>query len=188
MNAQPTTTVRTATSTRPVVVHATAKVTGPTLVAAAHAGTVRFAKVRESGTLRAWPVLAPGSAARKQAEGIQAKRAAKQPVEAIAKEMKVSVPTVRRAITALAFTLEVEKMSAKDRAALAKDLNAAAPKEQAPAKKATPAKAKDEKATPAKKEEKAPAKPKAPAKESNAARLARMKKEGKVAEKSTTES
>lgn len=130
-------TIATSTSTRPVVAITSGKVTGPTLLAAAYGGTVRFAKVRETGTLRHWPVLAPNTPARKQAEEIMKARAAKQPVEAIAKSLSVSVPTVRRSITALAFTLELESLKAGERSALAKALTEAAPKE--PVAKKTPA-------------------------------------------------
>lgn len=149
--------VPTSTTTRPLVATATAKVTGTTLLAAAYGGTVKFAKERSSGTMRHWPVLEPGTKARAEAEAIMERRAAKQPVEAIAKDLNVSVPTVRRHITALAFTLELEGLSAKAKAALAKDLSAKvqeAPKEQ-PKAKAEP------KAEQAPKEQ---AKPKAPAK------------------------
>lgn len=133
-------TIATSTSTRPVVAIATGKVTGPTLLAAAYGGTLKFAKVRETGTLRHWPVLAPNTPARKQAEEIMKARAAKQPVEAIAKALNTSVPTVRRSITALAFTLELEGLKAGERSALAKAL-AEAPKEPAKAAPAKPAKA-----------------------------------------------
>jgi hypothetical protein len=178
------TTFTTSTTTRPVVVTATEPVTGPKFLEAVYGGTVRFAKVRSSDTLRAWPVLAPNSPERQKAEQVMKARAAKQPVEAIAKSMNVSVPTVRRLITAYTFTLEVEGMKAAERSALAKSLTEAA--------KAAPKEEKKPAAKPAPKSEEkkaAPAKPKAskPAKESNTERLARMKEEGKVAEKSTTE-
>lgn len=178
-------TIATTTSTRPVVATSAEKVTGPTLLAAVYGGKVRFSKVRETGTLRAWPVLAPGTPARKQADLVDSKRAAKQPVEAIAKEMKVSVPTVRRIITALAFTKELESLKVAEKAALAKGLNSAltAPKEP---KKEAKAPAAPKEQGKAKAEPKAPAAPKAK-NESNADRLRRMKAEGKVAEKSTTE-
>jgi hypothetical protein len=161
-------TIATSTSTRPVVAIASGKVTGPTLLAAAYGGTVKFAKVRETGTLRHWPVLAPNTPARKQAEEIMKARAAKQPVEAIAKSLNSSVPTVRRAITALAFTLELEGLKAGERSALAKALTEAAPKEPKEAK--APAKA-------AKAEPKAPAKPKAPASGSATAKALAKKAE-----------
>lgn len=169
------TTFTTSTTSRPVLVVASEKVTGPTLLEAVYGGKVRFAKERASGTTRAWTILAPGTKERAQAETVLERRAAKQPVEAIAKDMKVSVPTVRRMITALAFTREVESMKATEKAALAKSLSAevaAAPKEQ----KAAPAKA-EPKAPAAKK---APAKAAPKAKESNAARLRRMQAEGKA--------
>lgn len=123
-------------------------VTGPTLLEATYGGTVTFHKQRGNGTFRSWPVLAPGTKERKQAE---AWKASKQPVPALAKASHTSVPTVRRALVALAFTEELEGMAAKGRTALAKEANAnlevakankpePAPKEQ-PKAKATTAKA-----------------------------------------------
>lgn len=141
-------TTRTSTTTRrPIVAVATEKVTGTGFLEAAYGGKVHFAKVRESGTMRAWPVLAPGSEARKQAEGVLAQRAEGITVEAIAKGMHKSVPTVRRIITALAFTHELEAMNAKALAALAKEANAnreagkEAPEAPKAAKATEPAKA-----------------------------------------------
>lgn len=124
-------TITSTTTRQPVVVHTSEKVTGTGLLEAAYGGTVRFSKVRSTGTERHWPVLAPGSAQRKQAEDIMARRANKETVDAIAASLHTSVPTVRRTITALAFTLELEAMKAADRAAIAKAANAnleAAPK------------------------------------------------------------
>ena len=124
-------TITSTTTRQPVVVHTSEKVTGAGLLEAAYGGTVRFSKVRSTGTERHWPVLAPGSAARKQAEDIMKRREAKETVDAIAASLHTSVPTVRRTITALAFTLELEAMKAADKAAVAKAANAnleAAPK------------------------------------------------------------
>lgn len=140
-----TSTFTSTTTRQPVAAIADEAVTGTTLLAAAYGGKVRFSKVRSTGTQRHWPVLAKGSKERKAAEAIEARRAKGDTVEAIAKAMHKSVPTVRRTITALAFTRELEGLSAKDRAAVAKVANAnrtAAPKEQAPAKASTKAPAK----------------------------------------------
>jgi len=122
-------------------------VSGTALLEAAYGGKVRFFKVRGTGTLRAWPVLAPGSKERKAAEGYASKVAAKQPVAKVAKEANVSVATMRRTLTSLAFTQGLEAMSAKERAALAKEAVAngkvaatEAPKEPKP--EAKPAKGK----------------------------------------------
>jgi hypothetical protein len=184
-------TITSTTTRQPVAVFATEPVTGPKLVQAAYDGTVTFSKVRGTGTLRHWPVLAKGTPARKQADDIAARRAKGETVEAIAKAMHKSVPTVRRVITALAFTQEIEGLKAADKSAIAKAANAnreqaaKAPKEQAKAP-----------AAPAKEATKAPAKPKAPAKakpatakapkESAGARVKRMQAEGKAPVKSAT--
>lgn len=166
--------ITTSTSTRPVVASATEAVTSANLIAAIHGGKVRFAKVRETGTLRSWPVLVPGSPAHSQAQQVLQARAAKQPVEAIAKEHGVSVPTIRRLITAAAFTAEVEGWNATERKLLADALTKGVKEEAAKGEPKAPAKAAPAKATPAKKETKA-------------ARLQRMQAEGKAAKKSPSQ-
>lgn len=132
---------------RDIVAFASAPVTGATLLEATYGGVVRFAKVREAGTLRGWPVLKPNSSERKSAESLAAAVAKKVPVAALAKEANVSVATLRRTLTSLAFTLEIEGLSAKDRAAVAKSVNKPEPKApkaekpaSEPAKAETPAK------------------------------------------------
>jgi DNA polymerase III gamma/tau subunit len=134
------------TTRRPVVAVATEPVTGPTLLEAAYGGKVSFHKEREAGTLRRWPVLAPKSEARKQAESIKSEIAkTKGGVAAVAKKHNVSVATLRRTLVALAFTEELEALPAKERTALAKaataNMKVEAPKEQPKAeepKTATP--------------------------------------------------
>lgn len=144
------------TSTRqPMFAVAAEKVTGTHLLEAVYGGKVRFAKVRGTGTLRSWPVLEPGSKDRAEAEAIVS---AKRSVAEVAKERHVSVATVRRLLTALEFTLELEGMNSKEKAAVAKVANEnaaeqpakeepakAAPKaEEAPTKEAAPAKPKSD--------------------------------------------
>lgn len=126
---------------RDIVAFASAPVTGATLLEATYGGIVRFAKVREAGTLRGWPVLKPGSSERKSAESMAKAVASKVPVVTLAKEANVSVATLRRTLTSLAFTLELEHMSAKDRAAVAKSVNAPLPKEAKASKPAAEKKA-----------------------------------------------
>lgn len=143
----------TSTTTRqPMLVVAAEPVTGPALLEAAYGGKVQFHKVRGTGTLRRWPVLAPGSKERKQAEALAAQVAAKQPVPAVAKAHHTSVATVRRTLVALAFTHELEAMSAKDRAALAKAATANGKVEQASKPAPAPKEQPKAKATPAPKE------------------------------------
>lgn len=141
------------TSTRqPMFAVAAEKVTGTHLLEAVYGGKVRFAKVRGTGTLRSWPVLEPGSKDRAEAEAIVS---AKRSVSEVAKERHVSVATVRRLLTALEFTLELEGMNAKEKAAVAKVANenaAEQPAKEAPKKEETPKEEKPaaKKATPEK--------------------------------------
>lgn len=134
---------------RDIVVFASAPVTGASLLEAAYGGVVRFAKVRETGTLRGWPVLKPNSSERKSAESLAAAVAKNVPVATLAKEANVSVATLRRTLTSLAFTQALEGMNAKDRAAIAKSANKPAPKPEKAEKSEKPAE-------PAKAEPKAP--------------------------------
>lgn len=129
-----TTTFTSTTSTRPMLAVATEAVTGTALLEAAFGGKVQFFKVRETGTHRRWTVLAPKSTDRKKAEAIRAE-VEKGTVADVAAKHSVSVATLRRTLTALAFTEELEAMTAKERTALAKSVNvvAKAPKEQAKA-------------------------------------------------------
>lgn len=143
----------TSTTTRqPMLVVATEKVTANTFVEAAFGGKVRFAKRRSSGTLRTWPLLAPGSSERKSAESLAAAVAKKVPVATLAKEANVSVATLRRTLTALAFTQEVEALKGKARqewvnAANANLVVADKPEPKAkPEKEQKPAKAEEPKA------------------------------------------
>lgn len=158
-------TITSTTTTRPVLPVATEKVTGPTLLAAVFGGKVRFSKVRAEGTLRTWPVLEPKSDKRKAAEKLASdvEKGGANGVAIVSKAQHVSPATVRRTLMALKFTLELEGMTAKAKAEVAKAANAnmeakPEPKVEAPkvepkteAKKATPAKPKaPAKATPAK--------------------------------------
>lgn len=92
---------------------------GAALLEAAYGGKVQFHKVRNTGGLRRWPVLTPGTAQREQAENVAALRADGVKVQVIAESLSVSVPTVRRMIVALAFTQELEAMPAGVRKHLA---------------------------------------------------------------------
>lgn len=153
----------TSTTTRqPVLVVASEKVSANTFVEAAFGGKVRFAKRRSSGTLRSWPLLAPGSSERKSAESMAAAVGKGVAVAALAKEANVSVATLRRTLTALSFTLEVEGLKGQARAEWVKAANsnmAVAAAEQP---------AKEEKATPAPKEQPAKEQPKAKASKAKA--------------------
>lgn len=113
-------TITSTTTRRDMLVFASEPVTGTHLLEAAYGGKVRFAKVRESGTLRAWPVLAPNTPERKRAERLAGSG---KPVAELAKAENVSVATLRRTLVSLAFTLELEGMKAKELAALAKAAN-----------------------------------------------------------------
>lgn len=127
---------------RDILAIATEPVTGTALLEATFAGKVAFHKVRENGTMRRWPVFAPKSAERKAAERVREQVEASS-VPEVAKKTNTSVATVRRTLVSLSFTEALEAMSAKERAAIAKEAtaNAKVVAAKAPAKEATPAKA-----------------------------------------------
>ena len=102
-----------------MVAVASESVTGTTLLEAAYGGKVVFHKERAAGTLRRWPVLAPDSKERKAALALRSK-VEQGGVAKAAKSSHKSVATVRRTLVALSFTEELEGMTAKERAALAK--------------------------------------------------------------------
>lgn len=158
----------TSTTTRqPMLVVASEKVSANTFVEAAFGGKVRFAKRRSSGTLRSWPLLVPGSSERKSAESLAAAVGKGVSVAALAKEANVSVATLRRTLTSLAFTHEVEALKGQARAEWVKAANsnmAVAAAEQ-PAKEEKPAK-------PAPKEQPAKEQPKAKASKAKASKPA----------------
>jgi DNA invertase Pin-like site-specific DNA recombinase len=81
-------------------------------------GQVKFHIERGNGTFRRLQFLAPGTAERAAAEAVQAKRDQGVTMKAIAAELHVSVPTVRRMLTALTVTLSTEEQDKKDFAAL----------------------------------------------------------------------
>lgn len=97
-------------------------VTADTLVAALHAGTVVAHKRRETGTLRRWVVLAPGSTQRKAAEALRKSVQEKGFGKATASR-KESAATLRRMLVALEYTESLESATAKDRAEMAKAAN-----------------------------------------------------------------
>lgn len=71
-------------------------------------GHVKFHTLRNNGTTRRIQFLAEGTAEREVAEWVMAQRGEGVTMKAIAAEMHVSVPTVRRMINALLLTWEVE--------------------------------------------------------------------------------
>lgn len=79
-----------------------------TLKDAAAAGTVRLFRKRKNGTLRSLTYLAPGSAARKEAETVAARRAKGETISSITEDLNVSVATVRRMITNLLLAEQIE--------------------------------------------------------------------------------
>ena len=87
----------------------TTKPTEPkTLQDAAAAGTVRLFRQRKNGTLRSLTYLAPGSAARKEAEAVAARREKGETIGSITDDLNVSVATVRRMITNLLLAQQIE--------------------------------------------------------------------------------
>lgn len=71
-------------------------------------GNVKFHTLRANGTTRRVQFLAEGTPEREVAEWVMAQRGEGVTMKAIASEMHVSVPTVRRMINALLLTWEVE--------------------------------------------------------------------------------
>jgi len=79
-----------------------------TLKDAAAAGSVRLFRQRKNGTLRSLTYLAPGSAARKEAEAVAARREKGETIGSITDDLNVSVATVRRMITNLLLAQQIE--------------------------------------------------------------------------------
>lgn len=69
---------------------------------------VQFYRLRKSGTARHLPVLAAGSPERAQAKALAGRVGKGESVTAIAQALGISVSTVRRQVSALAFTEQVE--------------------------------------------------------------------------------
>jgi DNA-binding NarL/FixJ family response regulator len=92
-----------------ILITATTPVDADTLVPAAAEGKVKFHRERANGTTRRVQFLAEGTAEREVAEWVVVQRGEGRTMKAIAAEMHVSVPTVRRLINALMLTWEVEE-------------------------------------------------------------------------------
>lgn len=79
-----------------------------TLIEALTTGQAVLLKVRANGTKRSLPYYAEGNEYRVLAEAAAKMKANGQTVEAIAKELKVSLATARRFLTGLALAQDVE--------------------------------------------------------------------------------
>lgn len=77
-------------------------------------GKVKFHRERSNGTFRRVQYLAAGTAEREVAEWVAVQREEGKTMKAIAAEMHVSVPTVRRTLNALLLTQEIEEADAED--------------------------------------------------------------------------
>lgn len=95
-----------------IVTTVTATTTEATLVSEAAEGKVQFHTERGNGTFRRIQFLAEGTPEREVAEWVAAQREEGVTMKAIAAEMHVSVPTVRRMINALLVTQEAEEDAA----------------------------------------------------------------------------
>lgn len=91
-----------------IVTTVTATVTADTLATEAAEGHVKFHTLRSNGTTRRIQFLTEGTLEREVAEWVMAQRGEGVTMKAIAAEMHVSVPTVRRMINALLLAWEVE--------------------------------------------------------------------------------
>lgn len=92
-----------------ILVTVTETTTPETLAWEALEGKVKFHRERANGTTRRVQYLAPTSIERETAEWVMEQRSEGRTMKAIAAEMHVSVPTVRRMINALLLTWEVEE-------------------------------------------------------------------------------
>lgn len=79
-----------------------------TLKEAVSLGVVKLVRKRKNGTLRSLPYLAPGTAQRKEAEAVVARRTKGETINAIAEDLKTSIATVRRMETNLVLAREIE--------------------------------------------------------------------------------
>lgn len=86
----------------------TADVTPETFLEAAAKGTVRFHTVRANGSTRRVQFYAADTKAREEAEWVAEQRADGRTMKAIAEELHMSVPSVRRMLNALLLAEEVE--------------------------------------------------------------------------------
>lgn len=84
-------------------------------------GKVRFYRVRENDTFRHIPYFAEGTKDREVGEWVLGQREEGVTMKAIAAEMHVSVPSVRRLINAVILANEVEDYDAEDIADLLED-------------------------------------------------------------------
>ena len=103
---------KTTTKTEP---KATKPAAPKTLKDAAAAGTVRLFRQRKNGTLRSLTYLAPGSAARKEAEAVAARREKGETISSLTEDLNVSVATVRRMITNLLLAQQIESGEHSDK-------------------------------------------------------------------------
>jgi hypothetical protein len=85
------------------------------------AGNVQFYKVRANGTTRHIPVFAEGSKEFTEAEQVQEWREEGRSMKAIANELHMSVPSVRRLINSYLLSDEVAEYDAEDIAEILAD-------------------------------------------------------------------
>lgn len=95
-------------------VRVTANVTADNFVAEAAKGNVQFYKVRANGTTRHIPFFADGTKEREEAEWIAEQREDGRTMKAIAEELHLSVPSVRRILNSLLLSEEVEGYEPED--------------------------------------------------------------------------
>jgi DNA-binding NarL/FixJ family response regulator len=101
-----------------IVTTVQATTTVDTLVPEAAEGKVKFHTQRSNGTFRRVQFLAEGTKDREVAEWVAAQREEGVTMKAIAAEMHVSVPTVRRMLNALLLTQEIEEADQDEKADL----------------------------------------------------------------------
>lgn len=104
-----------------IAITAVAGTTVETFVQGAVEGSVKFYTLRSNGTYRHIPFLADGTKDREVAEWVADQREQGTTMKAIATEMHMSVPSVRRVLNSLLLTEEVEEYDTEEIAEILAD-------------------------------------------------------------------
>lgn len=104
-------------------IRVTEAVTVANFTEAAAKGEVQFYKVRGNGTTRHIPFFAEGSKEREVAEWVAEQREEGVTMQAIAKDLHLSVPSVRRMLNSLLLSEEVDGYDEEEVAEILADAN-----------------------------------------------------------------
>lgn len=105
-----------------IAITAAAGTTVETFVQAAAEGSVKFYRLRDNGTYRHIPFLAADSKDRETAEWVAEQREEGVTMKAIAADMHMSIPSVRRVLNSLLLTEEVEEYDTDEIAEILADI------------------------------------------------------------------